>query len=106
MPKPIEFGVSVCVNQKTGDLEALYFQVRRGKVARTREIQANVLVDYDDAGHIMGIELLGPCHTTIIERYLEKKRAPLSVRRFVQNKIPAEFIAPETGEEAAHVVRA
>ena len=96
MPNPIEFGMSMCVNERTGRLEALYLQVRRGKVARTAEIQDSVMVDYDKDGSIMGIEVLGPCNTTIIERFLETKRAPVTVQRFVRNKIPPELIESET----------
>lgn len=101
MPNSFDFNVSVCIDNKTGRLEAVYFQVRRGKAARTEEVQENVLIDYDDKGKIMGVELLGPCSTTIIERILERKRAPVAVRRFVRDKIPMEMAEPDAETDVA-----
>lgn len=38
--------------------KVLYLRIREGKVARTKEYRAEVFVDLDKNGHLLGIELL------------------------------------------------
>ena len=40
------------------DADALYVYFREMDVAKTREIEEGVLVDLDDKGHLIGIEIL------------------------------------------------
>ncbi|MBI2406239.1 MAG: DUF2283 domain-containing protein [Candidatus Harrisonbacteria bacterium] len=40
------------------EVDALYIQLRNGKVYRTSEKDGNILVDFDKAGRATGIEVL------------------------------------------------
>ena len=53
------FRVSVETNDHTGEIIAVYFQVRKGKVANTKErVQDTLFADYDRKGRLLGVELL------------------------------------------------
>lgn len=38
--------------------EVLYLKIRDGKVAKTKEYRAEVFIDFDRGGNLLGIELL------------------------------------------------
>ena len=40
------------------DADAMYIKLIRGKVAKTKEVDPNMMVDYDSKGNILGIEIL------------------------------------------------
>ncbi|MEM2614213.1 MAG: DUF2283 domain-containing protein [Nitrososphaerota archaeon] len=40
------------------DADALYIWVREGRVANSDEVSDGVIVDYDEGGNILGIEIL------------------------------------------------
>lgn len=59
-----EYNVTMTVNKKTGALTAMYFQVRAGKAAKTKEYANGVvLADYNARGKLIGVEMLGPSLT-------------------------------------------
>lgn len=39
-------------------IDALYIQLKSGKVFRTSEKDGNILIDFDKAGNAMGVEVL------------------------------------------------
>lgn len=54
-----------------------YMRLREGKVARTVEIAPDlVLVDLNSRGVLLGVEILGPCEVTILERIARKYHVP------------------------------
>ncbi|MEM3716458.1 MAG: DUF2283 domain-containing protein [Candidatus Bathyarchaeia archaeon] len=40
------------------DADALYIWVREGRVADSEEVSDGVIIDYDEGGNILGIEIL------------------------------------------------
>ena len=75
-----------------GTLEAAYIRIKAGAVARTVEIEPDVLLcDYDRRGNILGFEILAPIKlSTLI------KQAPIPIRtpfrRFVSHSVPEELV--------------
>ncbi len=58
MAEKFNFRTNVEINERTGEVMAVYFQIRKGKVARVKEYAAgNVFGDYDRKGTLLGIEL-------------------------------------------------
>ncbi len=43
--------------------DAVYLRFAKGKVARTEEVRDGIIVDYDEAGRIAGIEILHASQT-------------------------------------------
>ena len=85
-----EFRVAVTTDAQTGDLMAVYFQVRRGKATKVREFEhGNALANYNHKGELLGIELLGPCHVKVVDR-IAKKDA--TVKRFVRSSAPRRML--------------
>ena len=53
------FRVNVETNVRTGEVIAVYFQVRKGKVATTKEYaDGNAFADYDRQGRLLGLNCL------------------------------------------------
>jgi len=85
------FKVTVETHDQTGELMAVYFQVRKGKVAVTKEhANGNVFADYDRRGRLLGMELLAPCKATVLDRIAQHA----SAKRFVRNSVPRGMLAP------------
>lgn len=83
--KPVDFHASFEFEGETGDLMAVYFQVRKGKVSQTREVgDGAAFADYGKKGELLGIELLAPCRIQILDQVIDQ---PL-VRKFVSRNIP------------------
>ena len=40
------------------DADALYIRIREGKVSESDEVEDRVIVDYDEKGNVVGIEVL------------------------------------------------
>jgi len=79
------FYVSVETHDQTGEVMAVYFQIRKGKTKTTREYaDGGVFADYDKRGDLLGIEMLAPCRASILDRIT--RGAP--ERRFVRDAIP------------------
>jgi uncharacterized protein YuzE len=92
--KPIEninFEVTISPDLTTGRILAVYFRIRRGKVAQTREFaEGNAFADYDRRGRLLGVEILGPCEVTVLNKITHGERAP--VKQFLQNSIPRGMV--------------
>jgi uncharacterized protein YuzE len=89
MSKP-HFELNVETVTETGEMLAVYFRVRKGKVHETKELlDGTAYADYDRQGHLLGIELLGPCRVTALDRLIHQE--PTSVRRFVKRSMPRQM---------------
>ena len=85
------FRVSVETHVQTGEVLAVYFQVRKGKVKTTREYaNGNAFADYDKHGHLLGIELLAPCRAAVLDKIAQHAPA----KRFVRSAVPQGMLVP------------
>jgi hypothetical protein len=83
------FSVKVEVEQSTGRILAAYFQIRKGKVARTREFaEGIVFADYNAKGQLLGIEQLGPCDNRVFEKIARRDK---QVQGFLKRAVPQEM---------------
>jgi uncharacterized protein YuzE len=79
------FGISVETRDQTGEVIAVYFQIRKGRAKVTREYaDGNAFADYDKDGRLLGIEMLAPCSASVLDRIA--KHAP--ERQFVRKTVP------------------
>jgi hypothetical protein len=85
-----EFRVIISTDKKTGAFLAAYFQVRRGHAAKVREYEdGNAFANFNEAGELLGIELLGPCRVKIVDKIAKKDR---EVKRFVRANAPRRML--------------
>jgi uncharacterized protein YuzE len=85
----LSLGISVETVDQTGEILAIYFSVRRGKVKTTKEAaDGKVFLDYDKDGRLLGIEMLSPCEISVIDRISKNSR----VRKFVKESIPRSML--------------
>lgn len=92
----IEFGISVDTDDATGEVIAVYFQIRRGKVHETREFaDGAAFADYSKQGEILGIELLSPCNVSIVDEVAAQEPTSVQVRmkRFMRQAGPRQMVA-------------
>ena len=92
----INFQIEVDTDDATGDVLAVYFRIREGRVRKTSEFADGLaFADYDVNGRLLGIELLGPCRISIVDKIAAKE--PLDIRkqtkRFMKNAGPPSMIA-------------
>jgi hypothetical protein len=86
------FRLETSIDDRTGKVVAAYLRVRQGDVARTEEVEPGVAyADYDGNGLLLGIELLGPCQTAVLDRVAQGEAEP--VRAFLSDVIPRGLIA-------------
>ncbi len=86
----LQFGLSVETEDHTGELIAVYFQIRKGRVRTTKEyVDGLVFADYDKNKKLLGIEMLGPCKITVLDKIAQNER----VRKFVKKSIPRGMLA-------------
>jgi hypothetical protein len=82
------FHTSICVNQETGELMAVYFQVRKGKAVEVREFaDGAAFANYARNGELLGIELLAPCRLSVLDRITPDRQE----RRFIRDSIPKKM---------------
>jgi uncharacterized protein YuzE len=82
--KKMHFQISISTDDATGEVLAVYFHVRTGRVRETREFaNGNAFADYDVNGRLLGIELLGPCRVSIVDKIAEKE--PVEIRKMTKN---------------------
>jgi len=85
------FKMSVETDRATGKLLAAYFKVRNGRVAKTVEYaDGSAFADYGEDGKLLGIELLGPCEITVLDRIARKQP---KVKEFLRRHIPRQLVA-------------
>jgi len=88
--KKIALRMEAEVDSLTGKVEAVYFYMRPGTAAETREYaEGRALADYDRKGKLLGIELLGPCEAVILDKISRKEPAP--IKKFLRGSIPREM---------------
>jgi hypothetical protein len=91
-----EFGVGIDVNNSTGEILAVYFQVRKGTASNVVEMaNGAAFVNYNKRGQLLGVELLAPCSISVLDRIAQNE--PLSrrsyVRKFFRRSVPREMVA-------------
>jgi hypothetical protein len=85
-----EYRVAISTDAATGELLAVYFQVRRGIATRVREFaDGAALANYNRAGKLLGIELLGPCSVQVVDQIAKKDAA---VKKFVRANSPRKML--------------
>ncbi len=90
MKSQISFGVSIEVDQVTGEVQTAYFRVRKGKTVETREFEnGNLFADYDNAGNLLGVEMLAPCKVSAFERLSAPEPA---VKKFLKRSAPRDMV--------------
>lgn len=81
-----KFHLEVSYNDASGEPVAAYLRVREGVVAATREVSEGVaFADYTEDGTLLGIELLGPCEMSVLDRVSEKESD--TVRHFLNRGV-------------------
>jgi hypothetical protein len=91
MPEPV-FQLEASFDEKTGGPVAVYLRVRKGEVSETREVKEGVAyADYDPAGSLLGIELLGPCEVGVLDRIAVGESE--AVKRFLRGGPPRELVS-------------
>lgn len=84
------YKVDVSVDEQTGRVQAVYFRVRKGKVAETIEVvDGKVNADYDAQGQLLGVEMLGPCEAAVLDQLGSDPEAVAFIRRAA----PAELVS-------------
>lgn len=57
------------------EADALYLTLKRGRVAKSREVEPGVILDLDRKGHVLGVEMLDAT-----KRYAAETLRRLTVR--------------------------
>jgi uncharacterized protein YuzE len=85
--KPTRFSFSLRVenDDQTGEILAVYLQIRKGKSQRVKEYaNGTAFADYSRNGDLLGIELLAPCEVKVLTRIATDEPA----KRFIKNSTP------------------
>lgn len=83
------FSVDTTVDPQSGQVMAVYFQLRCGKSAKTKVLcDGLMLADYDSKGTLLGVEMLGPCSGEVLDQITLDKPA----KEFVRRVAPSEFL--------------
>jgi uncharacterized protein YuzE len=78
------------VDDETGKIVAVYFYIRPGTAAETREYaEGRALADYDRKGKLLGVELLGPCKVAVLDKISRNEPAP--IKNFLRGSIPRQM---------------
>jgi len=92
-PQNYQFSISVTTDSKTGETLSVYFKIRKGKVAETREFgEGTAFADYGRNGELLGIELLAPCNLKVLDQIA--KDAPS--RQFIRRAVPRKMVLAGT----------
>ena len=79
------FHVNVETHDQTGEVLAVYLQIRKGKASTTREYaDGNLFADYDKRGELLGIEMLAPCRAAVLDRIATEAQE----KRFLRRAVP------------------
>lgn len=92
----LNFNMLVTVDDATGGVVCVYFQVRKGKVHETREFaDGAAFADYDKSGYLLGIELLSPCRVSIVDQLAANEAVEVraKAKRFMRDTGPRSMIA-------------
>jgi hypothetical protein len=84
------FRVNIETDDETGEVLAVYFQIRAGKSAEVREFSdGKAFADYDRSGCLLGIEVLAPCRLSVLDK-IEGNDA--TAQRFVKRSAPRQLV--------------
>jgi len=88
--KQHHFDLSVTVDERTGEILSVYFEIRKGRSAETREYcDGAAFADYDRSGNLLGIEMLAPCKLRVLNRI---EGAEPQVRKFLKGAVPRAMV--------------
>lgn len=94
--RQLHFSVTVETDKATGDMVAVYLQFRDGKSAKTTELDdgGNAFADYDRKGNLLGVELLGPCRFSVLNKLTEQEPAQEAnrIKRFMRDSTPRKMV--------------
>lgn len=82
--------------------DALYLQIRRGRVARTEELDSGTLVDLDTYGDPLGIEVIHPGRAWPLDEFLQRYNVSDYVRSLLLPFAPASAVAVQHSTRASH----
>ncbi len=83
---------SVFVDEQTGRLHGVHFQIRPGSTARTREVvDGKAMAQYDAAGQLLGVSVKAPCTIEQLDRIAADE--PEAVRQFLRRAVPVAMVA-------------
>jgi len=91
------FNVIQEVDKATGDILAVYFQIRLGKAKTVKEVREGVaFANYDYLGRLLGVELLAPCSVTVLARLAndEPLKHKNRIKDFFKKSIPKSLAIP------------
>jgi uncharacterized protein YuzE len=79
------------------DAHALYIELADRKAARTEQVDAGTLVDFDPAGNVIGIEVINPERSWPLEEILHRFAIPEEDARELRAyfPLPATIVPPE-----------
>ena len=84
----LSFGVLVTTDKRSGRIMSVYLQIREGKAADVHEVSDGAaFANYNRRGELLGIELLAPCHISVLTKIAREA----SVKRFIRNGIPQQM---------------
>ena len=89
-----ELSLSVETDKETGDIMAVYFQVRTGKVSKVIEREKGaVFVNYAKNGELLGVEMLAPCNISVLDKIAAKEPMTTrsTTRRFFRRAVPRQM---------------
>ena len=92
----VSFAISITADEETGNVMAVYFQVRKGKMHETREFEDGAaFADYNQNGELIGVEILSPCKVNIVDQLAanEPPEVRLRTKRFMKQCGPRQMIA-------------
>jgi hypothetical protein len=86
----MNFEISISCDEKTGDIYAVYFRIRDGEAADTREFaDGAAFCDYDRQGRLLGVELLAPCDIKLLDQIT---RGEPKAKTFIKKSVPAHMV--------------
>jgi uncharacterized protein YuzE len=93
---PTHFGISITIDESTGEVMSAYFQIRKGKSHVTVEYaDGAALADYNRNGELIGVELLAPWKVSIMNQIAANESVELltQAKEFMKNAGPRQLVA-------------
>ncbi len=91
MPKP-EFFASYAVHNETGAIDSAYFGFQEGEPVDFEAPDKVIRVERDEDGHVLGMELLGPCKLQTLYDIVKDEPHKDIICKFIGNVIPVCFV--------------
>lgn len=89
------FGIEITTERRTGEMLAVYFQVREGKATQVKEFaDGSVFANYARNGELLGIEMLAPCEIKVLDKIAASEDAKYraQTRDFFRNSVPRHMV--------------